>query len=64
MKKLPRESRFKLSVACDFCRRKPSVIIDAPTRRGPWAHMCKMCYQLHASSGAASLGTTHQNEVA
>lgn len=50
-----------LNTTCQFCGKKPSFIIDAPTDVGPWAHMCVGCYRIHRSLGSARVATAHHN---
>src|SRR5689334_398826 len=42
---------------CDICTRVVNEVIDAPTKAGPWAHMCPGCVKTTAIPGYKSIGS-------
>lgn len=57
--RLKESSMVLTDITCDFCGDvKSDLIVDAPTRPGPWAHMCPACAIRYARGG---LGTVHEH---
>ena len=44
-----KQTKWISSTTCDICKNKiDDVLYDAVTRYGPWATMCKQCWEEHS----------------
>lgn len=41
---------------CDLCGATEAIAYDAPTKIGPWAHMCPECYAEHKTVFSEAVG--------